>query len=607
MAVTLTPAPAAATAVTAARTMAGMKLAVLRHSMSGQKAGLVATGGTLGLVLAGGTLFAAFQSGDLLAAAYAVWMLGWILGPVFSGGGDETLRPEYFTLLGLPPRRLAVGLLVGAFVGVAPAISLLALTGLAVSGVRRGPAAVLVALPATLLQLAVFVLLSRVAVAALGIALRSRVGAIGTGLVNGVILAALGQGWVFVIALGQAGGITPEASAVLRYLPSGWGLAAVEAAGAGNWGRAGLVLGATAVLVALLLATWAALLTRRVGAARASARSRRPMTASTASGAVVAKELRAWSRDLVRTHQLTFSVAYGVFFAAAPLVLGIDAMLPWAGPIFIVMAAAMTAGLYAVDGTALWLTLTVPGAADVRGRQRAWLLVVGPVAAALALACTAVTGGPWPMVLALTAALLGGGAGIVPLMSVYALVPGTDPHRRGGNPLRVSEDDGALTGMAYAVLALVALTGAPAAVAVALYGWAGVAVGVATGVLCWWGFGLLAQRRLHARGPELLQTMRTGKRPAAGPGSRGNGGGFDELPKRERIIVGVCMTIAAIPLFPQGVVPALIKINDGGTRSWFLALHLPEVFQWPVIAMMILLGLGAYGTGAWIFYRHRRR
>nr|BFE87082.1 hypothetical protein GCM10020093_096830 [Planobispora longispora] len=320
-----------------------------------------------------------------------------------------------------------------------------------------------------------------------------------------------------------------------------------------------------AVLVALLLAVWAALLTRRASAARASARGRRPMTASTASGAVTAKELRAWSRDLVRTHQLTFAVAYGVFFAAAPLVLGVDVMLPWAGPIFIVMAAAMTAGLYAVDGTALWLTLLVPGAADVRGRQRAWLLVVGPVAVALALACTAaVTGGPWPMVLALTAALLGGGAGIVPLMSVYALVPGTDPHRRGGNPLRVSEDDGALTGMAYAVLALVALTGAPAAVAVVLYGWAGVAVGVVTGVLCWWGFGLLAQRRLHARGPELLQTMRTGKRPAS---ASGDWGSFDELPKRERIIVAVCMTIAAIPLFPQGVVPPCSKSTTSRARA----------------------------------------
>ncbi|MFC4061978.1 hypothetical protein ACFOWE_27060 [Planomonospora corallina] len=587
-------------------TMAAMKLSMVRNAMNGQKAGLIMIGAALGLVAAGATLFAAFRSGDLLAAAYAVWMLGWIFGPVFAGGGDETLRPEYFTLLGLPPRRLAAGLLASAFVGVAPVISLLALSGLVVSGLRQSPATVLVALAAMLLQLAVFVLLSRVAVALMGVALRSRAGAVGAAVVNGAILAALGQIWVFAVALNQVGGISPGAASALRYLPSGWGPAAVEAAGLGDWGRAGLALGALVVLIALLLAAWAALLTRRVGSVKRSARGRRPMTAATATTAVVAKELRTWSRDLVRTHQLTFSVAYGVFFAAAPLLLGWDVMLPWAGPLFVVMAASMSANLYGVDGTALWLTLMVPGASDVRGRQLAWLLVVVPPAVLLTAGLASVTGGPWPMVLAVTAALLGGGAGIVPLISVYSLVPGVDPHRRGGNPLRVSEDDGAMTGQAYAVLALTALTGAPAAVAAAAYGWAGVAVGVATGVLCWWGLGLLAQRRLHSRGPELLHMMRTGKRPTAAGGSGRSGWtSLDHLPKRERIITVVCWSVAAIPLFPQGIVAGILKVNGSGSRSWFLALHLSEGLQWPVIAAMVLLGLGLYGLGGWLMFRRR--
>ena len=160
-------------------------------------------------------------------------------------------------------------------------------------------------------------------------------------------------------------------------------------------------------------------------------------------GASLAKELRTWSRDLVRTHQLTFALAYGICFAAVPLLLGWNGMLPWAGPIFVVMAAAMTANLYGADGTALWLTLMTPGASDVRGRQLAWLLAGRRSRSCWRVSLTAVTGGPWPLILALLAALLGGGAGLVPLVSVYALVPGTDPHRRGGNPLRTSEDDGA--------------------------------------------------------------------------------------------------------------------------------------------------------------------
>ncbi|WP_405139270.1 hypothetical protein OG589_22680 [Sphaerisporangium sp. NBC_01403] len=586
-----------------ALTMVQMKVAVLRNSMTGQRAGFVVMGALSGLVLAAGTIFLAFSGADLLAATYAVWMLGWVFGPTFSGGGDETLRPEYFTLLGLPPRRLASGLLVSAFVGVAPAISLLALTGLAVFGVQLGVAAALVSIPALLLQLVVFVLLSRVAVAVLGLALRSRVGAIGAGLTNGLILAFLGQIWVVFVALGEAGGIPPVVTTLARYLPSGWGLVAVEAAASADWVRAAGALGGMAVLIALLLAAWAALLTRRAGSTRAATRGRRPMRATTASGAVLAKELRTWSRDLVRTHQLTFALAYGVFFAAVPLLMGWTGMLPWAGPIFVVMAAAMSANLYGTDGTALWLTLMTPGASDVRGRQHAWLLTVAPIALVLTLSLAAVTGGPWPILLALLLALLGGGAGLVPLASVYALIPGTDPHRRGGNPLRSTEDDGAVTGMVYALLALVALTAVPAAIATALFGWAGVIVGALTGVLCYWGFGILAERRLLAQGPELLEMMRTGRRPAAKPGVRTR---FEDLPRRERIITGICFSIGAIPLFPQGLLAGFFKASENPTRAWFLALYLPSWLQWPTIVFMVLLGLAIYATGVIIPYRYKK-
>ncbi|MFC7641000.1 hypothetical protein ACFQX6_08360 [Streptosporangium lutulentum] len=415
-----------------ALTMAQMKLAVLRHAFHGRRAQTAGTGAALGALFAAGTVYVAFVGGDLPAAAYAVWLLGWMLGPVFMGGGDETLRPEYFSLLGLPPRRLATGLLVAAFVGVAPLVTLIALLGLLVAGARLGVANALVAVPATALQLAVFVLLSKVCVAVVGLALRSRPGAIVSGLLNGAVLAALGQIWIFFWAFGQTG-----VPAVVWYLPSSWGLLAVQ----GRW----WALAALAVLVLLLLSAWAALLTLRVGAARSSARGRRPITATTATGAVVAKELRTWSRDLVRNHQLTFALSYGLCFTADPLILGWDGMLPYAASIFIVMAAAMAANLYGTDGTALWLTLMTPGAGDVRGLQLAWLSAHTPVAIVLTVALTAITGGPWPLILALLPALLGGAAGLVPLISVYGLVPGTDPHHRAGNPLRTSElDEGRL-------------------------------------------------------------------------------------------------------------------------------------------------------------------
>ena len=569
-------------------TMARMKLALLRHALHGRRAQTAGTGVTLGLLCAAGTLYLAVTDLDLLAAAYAVWLLGWVLGPIFMGGGDETLRPEYFALLGLPPRRLAGGLLVAAFVGLAPLVTLVALGGLVVAGTRLGAVAALLALPAMVLQLAVFVLLSKVAVALVGLAVRTRPGAVASGLLNGVLLAGLAQIWVFLVALGQTG-----VPAVVHYLPSAWGLLAVQ----GRW----WALAALAALLVLLLAVWAALLGERSGATRRSGRARRPMTAATADGAVVAKELRTWSRDLVRNHQLTFALAYAVCFTASPLLLGWDGMLPYTGPIFIVMAAAMTANVYGVDGTALWLTLMMPGASDVRGRQLAWLAAHAPVALALAVAGTAVTGGPWPLVLALTAALLGGAAGLVPLVSVYLLVPGTDPHRRAGNPLRTSEDDGGLTGLAYLMLVLVVVTGAPAAAAL-WWGWAGVAAGVVSGAACWWGFGLLAERRLRSHGPELLDVMRTGRRPEPAVSSR-----VDGLSRRRKTLAWYCFGFGAIPLVPQGIVAAVFVANGMLRHTWFVATYMPQQLRYPVAFGFVLLGLAIYGAGLWIVRPAARR
>ncbi|GAB3906023.1 hypothetical protein [Microbispora bryophytorum] len=563
-------------------TMARMKVAMLRHAFRGTRAQTAGTGAVLGALLAAGTIYLAFTDPDLLAAGYAVWLLGWILGPIFMGGGDETLRPEYFSLLGLSPRRLAAGLLVSAFVGVAPLVSLTALLGLLVAGVRLGVVNALVAVPAMALQLAVFVLLSKVSVAVVGLALRTRPGAIVSGLLNGAILAALGQIWVFFMLFGQTG-----VPAVVWYLPSGWGLLAVQ----GEW----WALGALALLALLLLGAWAALLSRRAGAARPSTRGRRPMRAATANGAIVAKELRTWSRDLVRNHQLTFALSYGVCFAASPLVLGWDGMLPYAGPIFIVMAAAMTSNLYGTDGTALWLTLMTPSASDVRGRQLAWLSAHAPVAIVLTVAFTAVTGGPWPLILALLPALLGGATGLVPLVSAYGLVPGTDPHRRAGNPLRTSEDDGGLTGLAYLMLALVLVTAVPAGLVAIWYGWAGVAVGVVTGVLCHWGFGLLAERRLRSQGPELLDIMRTGRKPQATMKFR-----FEQLSKTHKTIAWWCFGFGAIPLVPQGIIAAVFVANDMLRHTWFLATYMPSGLRYPVAAAFVALGLAMYGTGVWV-------
>ncbi|MFI6907066.1 hypothetical protein ACIBKY_37810 [Nonomuraea sp. NPDC050394] len=587
MAHLLTPGPAASP-----RHMMRMRLALMRNSLRGDNATNLYTGVSAGLILAFGTIAVAVLWPAYLPVTLAVWLSGWIFGPIFIGGG-EALRPEYFSMLPAKPGRIAAALLAGAFAGPAPAVNLLALMSLPVYGWRFGPAGVLIGLVAAVTTLFTMVMISRVVVAVIGLFVRSRATAAAVGIVTGTAIALCSNGWAPVVALG--GTDTAAWSQVLvRVLPSGWGVAAIEA----SWPLAVVILAANAGVIALLLAVWAALLSRRVvSAARGGVPPRRgtprPLPGTGGARITAAKELRAWWRDLVRIQLLATAFSYAIVTPLLLLTIGAWAMVPFTGLIAIVMAAASSANLYGADGTALWLTLMTPGAerADVRGRQLAWLLIVGPAAVLLSLTGTLVSGQTWawPWVLGLLPALLGGGAGVIVLLAVTSLVPGTDPHKRGGNPLSTGADETAETSLAWLVLLAVPVTALPAAGAILLHPWAGIATGVLTGALAAWGLGRIAYRRLENHGIDLLNLMKHGPAPQAGKPTT------VDLPLLHRVGVTISYTIAWLPLFPQGLVPMIMKIFGIEGRSWFLAFHLPPIWQWPTIIFMIALGLLMYG------------
>ncbi len=588
MAHLVTPGPAALP-----QHMVRMRLALMRNSLRGDNASNLYTGVSLGLILAFGTIAVAVLWPAYLPITLAVWLSGWIFGPIFIGGGNEALRPEYFSMLPATPGRIAMALLAGAFAGPAPVVNLVALLSLPVYGWRFGPAGVLIGLVAAVATLVTMVMVSRVIVALIGLFVRSRATAAAVGILTGTAIGLCSNGWALLVALG--GSDTAVWSEVLvRALPSGWGVAAVEA----SWPLALAILAGNAGVIALLLAAWSALLSRRVvSAARGGVPPRRgtprPFPATSGARVAAAKELRAWWRDLVRIQLLATAFAYAVVTPLLLVTIDVWVMFPFAGLIAIVMAAASSANLYGADGTALWLTLMTPGAerADVRGRQLAWFLIVGPAAVALSLAGTFVSGETWawPWVLGLLPALLGGGAGVIVLLAVTSLVPGTDPHKRGGNPLSTGADETAETSLAWLVLVAVPATALPTAGAILLDPWAGIATGVLTGVLCAWGFGRIAYRRLESHGIELLNLMKHGPAPKADKPTTA------DLPIQHRIGVTICYTIAWLPLFPQGLVPMIMKIVGIQDPVWFLALHLPPIWQWPTIIFMIALGLLMYG------------
>ncbi len=506
-----------------------LKFRVLRHSLRGNQGWFTGVGALFGLLAATVTIVVSTvdfdEPGigvDVLAGLYLLWAVGWLFGPVFTGGGDETLRPEHFALLPLTPRQLATGLLGAAFVGVPAVVTFLAFCGLVLFADGAGVVVALVAVP---LQLAFVVLLSRVVMAGLGAALRSR-----RGKDLGVLLAALVglSGFVAQALFNNFGqvlldGGSATLSAVLRWAPSGWAVVAVDAAGTGNWLLALVALAGLAAVCAVLLAVWGVLLVRRTTRVAANQGPRETGTRgglaqrlpATPVGAVAAKELRLWLRDARRRVSLLTMVIVGTMISVIPAVTEGDTdSLPFAPVAVTVFACLLAGNLYGMDGSALWHTLVTPGAAaaDVRGRQLAWLLVVGPVA----LVLTAVLPGisdpsSYPWVLALVPVVLGGGAGLIMLLSVFAGYPLPDqkanPFAAGGNPglVRTAQQVGIslLLGVVSAPVVLLLIFGGDNPV----LRWSALPLGIAIGAVLFWWWGRIAYRRLAARGPEILATV----------------------------------------------------------------------------------------------------
>jgi ABC-2 type transport system permease protein len=495
-----------------------MRWRVLRHSLRGKQAGLTVLGLLAGLVAAAFTLLVAASDfdepgvgTDVLAAVYLMWTVGWLFAPVLTSGGDETLRPEHFALLPLSPRQLAAGLLGAAFVGVPAVVTAVAFLGLLL---HASGAHILVALIAVPLQLIFVVLLSRVTLAALGAALRSR-----RGRDLGILLTAFVGMSGFLVQLlirsfgpALASGDSPVLSAILRSLPSGWGTVAVSS----SWAVAVACLVGLAALNLLLLVVWGTLLARRTTrvAAVAGAVRNRAFGSRTPLGAVINKELRTWVRDVRRRVALLSMLVVALITSFGPMLSGGDSGPEPFGGLTVVLFGALLAGnLYGMDGSSMWHTLVVPGAelVDVRGRQLAWLTIVGPVTLLFAILMPALSDpAMYPWVLALAPALLGGGAGLVVVLSVFTAYAMPDqkasPFAAGRSPglLRGLTQIGITLLLAVAVLPVVAVVLAGKSLDQPVLEWLGVPVGIALGALYFWWWGGIAVRRLSTRGPELL-------------------------------------------------------------------------------------------------------
>lgn len=517
-----------------------MKFAMLRHSPRGMRI----TGWVVGALLVLGTWASGIGAADgvrseVVMLLLVLWLVGAAFGPVTMSGAG-VLRPEFFALLPLDRRRLALGLLVSTFPGVASGYVLLAsLVVLAPAVASDAPAAAVpVALVGGVLTWVLMMTLSRVVYSLLGAAMRTRLGVEISAMQFGLAIGSMFAGW---IAVSQAfvtipsllrSGVEEDVAAALTWMPSSWAVNAVDAAGSG---RAAASLGWLALLVAavaVLLAAAAVLLRTDVGGASPRRQRRplgsrvltgRPLLPSTATGAVVGKELRQWWRDPWRSLELRSAiwtgVVVGVFALAAPWTRDIA---PLAGLVVAMMVALGGCNLYGQDGTALWLTIvgqredTVR--ADVRGRQIATILLFATPAVVVSAVFTAIVGVGWatPAVAALLPAIFGVASGVSVLMSAIGVSPGVDPRRRVG-----PNDAGGDLGLQVQVaLWSTSVLAAPTVLVVALtltgaigdrpgvVPWWVFAVGVLNGALGFWLLGRVAIGYLRDRLPTVFSQIR---------------------------------------------------------------------------------------------------
>jgi ABC-2 type transport system permease protein len=437
-----------------ARHFARLKLALLLGGLKAggwqQIAGLV-----VGLVLAvpltiGGFLALAALRGasDQIAEAVAVvafvaLVLVWALLPLLTFAADSSLDPAKLALLPLRRRQLATGLFVASCVGVAPAATLLALTG-AVAGFGTAGPGMVVVVAGVLVEFATCVLVARALTTALSRWLRSRrvrdlsivvvsLGALTLNLGLQVLIRASRPA-----RLGDLDWLRSLGD-LLGWLPPGMAARAIVTAGRGGspW-LASLELLGAAVAVPLLGWWWLSslgrvLVTVEPNQAGGSAgrgevglfpRAVRRLLPLDRRGAVAAKDLRYYARH-PRLRVLWLMAAVFAIVLPAFLLLSRDAPRRFAAlgalaSLYMLNSSALNQ--FGPDGAAYWTNVAAGGdaRADLVGKNTALALPGLALVAVVATGLTALGGG-WlylPLTLCLAAGVLGIMLGVANYVSI---------------------------------------------------------------------------------------------------------------------------------------------------------------------------------------------
>ena len=109
---------------------------------------------------------------------------------------------------------------------------------------------------------------------------------------------------------------------------------------------------------------------------------------------------------------------------------------------------------------------------------------------------------------------------------------------------------------------------------------------------------LRAAARDH-RAAEARRARTAGRDHAAATRAAATARGAAAMPGKQGAAIGLGIALGAILLFPQGIIPAVLKLAHARGRVWFLPLYLPKPLQWPACLVMIILGVAVYCYVLW--------
>jgi ABC-2 type transport system permease protein len=460
---------------------------------------------------------------DGMIVAGSVVVLGFLLVPLVFGV-DDSMDPRKFALLGIPNRRLSLGLAASALLGV-PAIALtLVLLGTVVTW-SRGFGVTVLAIVAGALLLATCTLASRVSTSIAAFLLATRRSREFTGLIGILLLVMISPVVVLLLTVDWARyglDLLSGLAGILGWTPLGAAWAVPGDAATGAWGSALLKLLIAAATVVVLWYAWEALVAKMLVTPGREAHLKQygglgwfDRMPRTPIGAIAARSITYWGRDSRYWVSLIMIPIVPVIAIVPLAVAGVPtnylALLPV--PLMCLFLGWGVHNDVAYDNTAIWLHVAsgTRGVADRIGRLVP-ALIAGIVIIGLGSAVSIYFYGDWaalPSMLGVSTCILLAGLGFSSYTSARFPYPATKP---GDSPFaqpQASDTASALIqSLSFAGSVILSLP----AVICALLGvfvdplwhtpalFAGVGVGFAAVIAGIW----LGSRTFERRGPEML-------------------------------------------------------------------------------------------------------